>query len=163
MRRQQDCRRKMDVKRHRRVPPRHELPHRQSPCCTATRRRRALHSSAAKPCELSMAVATPVQPDAAPQPTAPDSAPEAPVDAPSRPQHFQRGLGSFPLRSSALLVTRRHAPHNVATDGARGHGCALAASAVSTDPRTRKQAMAEDSDGWSTAERAEIANHKANG
>eukprot|EP00965_Chrysotila_dentata_P177720 5870488-Pleurochrysis_carterae.AAC.1 len=83
---------------------------------------------------IPVAVATPVLPDAAPQPTAPDSAPEAPVDASSRPQHFQRGLGSFALRSSALLVTRRHAPHNVASDGARGHGCALAASAVSTDP-----------------------------
>eukprot|EP00965_Chrysotila_dentata_P027571 916250-Pleurochrysis_carterae.AAC.1 len=49
---------------------------------------------------------------------------------------FQRGLGSYPLRSSALLVTRRHLPHNAASLGVKGHGCALAASAVSTDPRT---------------------------
>eukprot|EP00965_Chrysotila_dentata_P099602 3292680-Pleurochrysis_carterae.AAC.1 len=49
------------------------------------------------------------------------------------------------------------------SDGTRGHGCALAASSVNTDPRTRKQAMAEDADGWKAAERAEIANHAANG
>eukprot|EP00965_Chrysotila_dentata_P243710 6205574-Pleurochrysis_carterae.AAC.1 len=30
------------------------------------------------------------------------------------------------------------------------------------EPRTRKQAMAEDRVGWGQAERAEIANHAAN-
>eukprot|EP00965_Chrysotila_dentata_P168370 5560127-Pleurochrysis_carterae.AAC.2 len=62
---------------------------------------------------IPVAVTTPVQPDAPSQPSAQDSAPEPPDEAPSRPQHFQRGLGSFPLQSSALLVTRRHVPHNV--------------------------------------------------
>eukprot|EP00965_Chrysotila_dentata_P117295 3876952-Pleurochrysis_carterae.AAC.1 len=79
---------------------------------------------------------------------------------------FQRGLGSSSLRSShpsSLLVTRRHRPFDIISDGTRGHGCALAASSVNTDPRTRKQAMADDADGWKAAERAEIANHAANG
>eukprot|EP00965_Chrysotila_dentata_P232970 6199295-Pleurochrysis_carterae.AAC.2 len=66
----------------------------------------------------------------------------APVAAVGRSRsHFQRTLGSYPLRSStpaALLLT-------------------------SSDPRTRKQAMAENAAGWAAAERAEIANHKANG
>eukprot|EP00965_Chrysotila_dentata_P147541 4871090-Pleurochrysis_carterae.AAC.2 len=42
-------------------------------------------------------------------------------------------------------------------------GCAFAASAATTDPRTRKRAMAEDRIGWGEAERAEIANHANNG
>eukprot|EP00965_Chrysotila_dentata_P036884 1227566-Pleurochrysis_carterae.AAC.1 len=48
-------------------------------------------------------------------------------------------------------------------DGVRGHGCAFAASSVSTDPRTRKQALTDDAAGWTAAERAEIANHNTNG
>eukprot|EP00965_Chrysotila_dentata_P162562 5367884-Pleurochrysis_carterae.AAC.1 len=35
-------------------------------------------------------------------------------------------------------------------------------SHASTDPRKRKQAMADDHIGWSAAERAEIANHASN-
>eukprot|EP00965_Chrysotila_dentata_P037675 1253110-Pleurochrysis_carterae.AAC.1 len=45
--------------------------------------------------------------------------------------HFQRTLGSYPLCSSspaALLLTRRHRHYDAASDGVRGHGCALAAS-----------------------------------
>eukprot|EP00965_Chrysotila_dentata_P214943 6188460-Pleurochrysis_carterae.AAC.1 len=47
-----------------------------------------------------------------------------------RRTRFQRGLGSYPLRSShplALLVTRRRRPFDIFFDGTRGHGCALAA------------------------------------
>eukprot|EP00965_Chrysotila_dentata_P096846 3200709-Pleurochrysis_carterae.AAC.1 len=43
--------------------------------------------------------------------------------------HFQRTLGPYPLRSSApsaLLLTRRHRHYATASDGVRGHGCALA-------------------------------------
>eukprot|EP00965_Chrysotila_dentata_P121608 4020175-Pleurochrysis_carterae.AAC.4 len=45
----------------------------------------------------------------------------------------------------------------------RNTGCAFAVSTASTDPRTRKQAMAEDRIGWGGAERAEITNHTNNG
>eukprot|EP00965_Chrysotila_dentata_P135816 4489811-Pleurochrysis_carterae.AAC.1 len=48
-------------------------------------------------------------------------------DQPNDSRQFQRGLGSFSLRSSALLVTRRHRPFDVISDRIRGHGCALAA------------------------------------
>eukprot|EP00965_Chrysotila_dentata_P137972 4563561-Pleurochrysis_carterae.AAC.1 len=44
----------------------------------------------------------------------------------------------------------------------RATGCAFAVSHASPDPRTRKQAMADDHVGWCAAERAEIANHAAN-
>eukprot|EP00965_Chrysotila_dentata_P028470 945756-Pleurochrysis_carterae.AAC.1 len=44
----------------------------------------------------------------------------------------------------------------------RATGCTFAVSHASPDPRTRKQAMAEDHVGWSAAERTEIANHAAN-
>eukprot|EP00965_Chrysotila_dentata_P023045 763556-Pleurochrysis_carterae.AAC.1 len=56
--------------------------------------------------------------------------------------------------SLSLLKTPTHA---------RNTGCAFAACAASTDPRTRKQAMAEDREGWGAAERAESANHGNNG
>eukprot|EP00965_Chrysotila_dentata_P173688 5733932-Pleurochrysis_carterae.AAC.1 len=52
---------------------------------------------------------------------------------------FQRTLGPYPLRSStpsALLLTRRHRRYDTASDGVRGHGCALAVSSLSVDPRT---------------------------
>eukprot|EP00965_Chrysotila_dentata_P106689 3523918-Pleurochrysis_carterae.AAC.1 len=54
-----------------------------------------------------------------------------PEDNALRRATFQRGLGSYPLRSaqpSAFLVTRRHRCYDVVSDGIRGLGCALAAS-----------------------------------
>eukprot|EP00965_Chrysotila_dentata_P213360 6187581-Pleurochrysis_carterae.AAC.1 len=53
--------------------------------------------------------------------TPPDTSAAVPPDAalddqPDDSRHFQRGLGSFSLRSSALLVTRRHRPFNVISD-----------------------------------------------
>eukprot|EP00965_Chrysotila_dentata_P122888 4061698-Pleurochrysis_carterae.AAC.1 len=39
----------------------------------------------------------------------------------------------------------------------------MLASAANADPKTRKQALRDDRDGWSAAERAEIANHESNG
>eukprot|EP00965_Chrysotila_dentata_P157418 5200750-Pleurochrysis_carterae.AAC.1 len=44
----------------------------------------------------------------------------------------------------------------------RATGCAFAVSHASPNPRTRKQAMADNHVGWSAAERAEIANHATN-
>eukprot|EP00965_Chrysotila_dentata_P078251 2579654-Pleurochrysis_carterae.AAC.1 len=88
-------------------------------------------------------------------------APEAPQQPPT-PPHFQRTLGTYPLRSrqpSALLLTRARADKPV---WGRGTGCAFAVNNVSTDPRTRKQAMAEDRIGWGGAERSEIDNHAKN-
>eukprot|EP00965_Chrysotila_dentata_P123918 4096319-Pleurochrysis_carterae.AAC.1 len=82
----------------------------------------------------------------APPPTATDVRAGHSPTTPA-PTHFQRSLGSFNLRSSrptALLVTRRHRKFDAVSDAVRAHGCAFAASSVSTDPRTRKQAMAED-------------------
>eukprot|EP00965_Chrysotila_dentata_P103696 3422765-Pleurochrysis_carterae.AAC.1 len=40
---------------------------------------------------------------------------------------------------------------------------ALLASVVCNDPKTRKQALRDDREGWTVAERAEIANHANNG
>eukprot|EP00965_Chrysotila_dentata_P153584 5076206-Pleurochrysis_carterae.AAC.1 len=62
-----------------------------------------------------------------------------------------------------MLLTRRHRHYDAASDGVRGHGCALAVSSLSVDPRTRKQAMSQDATGWAAPERAEIANHQSNG
>eukprot|EP00965_Chrysotila_dentata_P102397 3380192-Pleurochrysis_carterae.AAC.1 len=79
-----------------------------------------------------------------------DTTDRTPMDEVSRRVPFQRGLGSYSLRSSqpaALFVTRRHRCFDVFSDGIRGHRCALAASSVSSDPRTRKQAMADDAAG----------------
>eukprot|EP00965_Chrysotila_dentata_P222801 6193190-Pleurochrysis_carterae.AAC.2 len=84
-------------------------------------------------------------------------------EAPTPREHFRRALGDYPLRwrnASALLTFRSRKDKPVC---GRGTGCAFAVNNVSTDPRTRKQAMAEDRIGWGTAERAEIANHASNG
>eukprot|EP00965_Chrysotila_dentata_P055064 1827046-Pleurochrysis_carterae.AAC.2 len=54
-------------------------------------------------------------------------------------QHFQRGLGAYPLRNrtpAALLTVR--SPHSIPSIGHNGSGSALLASALSTDPKTRK-------------------------
>eukprot|EP00965_Chrysotila_dentata_P072789 2405926-Pleurochrysis_carterae.AAC.1 len=92
---------------------------------------------------IPVAVATPVHAEGSSQPPAQTHdqtpvapAPHQPDHVPEQPRHFQRGSGTYPLRSSAFLVTRRHVPHDPATTGVRGHGCAVAASAVSSDPRT---------------------------
>eukprot|EP00965_Chrysotila_dentata_P040787 1352365-Pleurochrysis_carterae.AAC.2 len=72
----------------------------------------------------------------------PDAPPPEQTDAEAaHSRHFQKGLGSYPLRSSAFLVTLRHRPHDAASLGVRDHGCTLAASAVSADPRTHQQAI----------------------
>eukprot|EP00965_Chrysotila_dentata_P183006 6043218-Pleurochrysis_carterae.AAC.1 len=79
-------------------------------------------------------------------------------------QHFQRGLGAYPLRNrtpAALLTVRN--PRLIPPVGHSGSGSALLASALSTDPKSRKQALRDDRDGRTTAERAEIANHTSNG
>eukprot|EP00965_Chrysotila_dentata_P053360 1770605-Pleurochrysis_carterae.AAC.1 len=75
--------------------------------------------------------------------------------------HFRRGLGDYPLRNRrpAALLLRRAAQKPV---WGKGTGCAFAVSHASPDPRTRKQAIADDHVGWSAAERAEIANHMSN-
>eukprot|EP00965_Chrysotila_dentata_P123317 4075665-Pleurochrysis_carterae.AAC.1 len=65
-----------------------------------------------------------------------------PRDAPRAP--FRRVLGDYPLRSRqpAALLTLR-APQTKPIWG-RKSGCAFAINKISDDPRTRKQAMAED-------------------
>eukprot|EP00965_Chrysotila_dentata_P105803 3495255-Pleurochrysis_carterae.AAC.3 len=65
-----------------------------------------------------------------------------------RPAVFQRTLGTYPLRSSGpsallTLCARQSKPR-----WGRGTGCAFAVNNVSTDPHTRKLAMAEDRVGW---------------
>eukprot|EP00965_Chrysotila_dentata_P138341 4575734-Pleurochrysis_carterae.AAC.1 len=44
----------------------------------------------------------------------------------------------------------------------RNTGCAFTLSPTA-DPKTRKQALADDHAGWTAAERAEIENHRSNG
>eukprot|EP00965_Chrysotila_dentata_P016422 543734-Pleurochrysis_carterae.AAC.1 len=67
-------------------------------------------------------------------------------------QHFQRGLGAYPLRNRtpAALLTLRN-PRMIPSVGHNGSGSALLASALSTDPKTRKQALRDDRDVWTTA------------
>eukprot|EP00965_Chrysotila_dentata_P102549 3385457-Pleurochrysis_carterae.AAC.1 len=66
-------------------------------------------------------------------------------------------------RTPAALLTVRN-PRTIPSVGHNGSGSALLASALSTDPKSRKhQALRDDRDGWTTAERAEIANHTSNG
>eukprot|EP00965_Chrysotila_dentata_P119947 3967355-Pleurochrysis_carterae.AAC.1 len=83
---------------------------------------------------------------------------------PTAREHFRHGLGAYPLRnvsnrsgSSLLLIRRSSAPRVYG----RGTHCAFTA-APSNDPKSRKQALVEDRQGWTSAERAEIANHQAN-
>eukprot|EP00965_Chrysotila_dentata_P039901 1325529-Pleurochrysis_carterae.AAC.1 len=80
-------------------------------------------------------------------------------------QHFRRGLGAYPLRnrSPVALLTVRDARHRNPNVTIRGTGCAFAISSTHADPKTRKQALRDDRAGWTAAERAEIANHAANG
>eukprot|EP00965_Chrysotila_dentata_P017219 571434-Pleurochrysis_carterae.AAC.3 len=103
---------------------------------------------------------------ATPEPAAEAALPSPPPTAerdrrPQPPAPLRRSLGDYPLRSrepSALLALR--ARNDKPTWGS-GTGCVFAINEVSTDPRTRKQAMAQDRIGWGAAERAEIANHAA--
>eukprot|EP00965_Chrysotila_dentata_P163660 5404176-Pleurochrysis_carterae.AAC.1 len=108
-------------------------------------------------------VASPPPTITADQPTPTVDATDHNVERPTPDQRtFKRTLGPYPLRSrgAALLAlrSRRNKPQ-----WGRNTGCAFATCAASTDPRTRKQAMADDRIGWGTAERAEIANHANNG
>eukprot|EP00965_Chrysotila_dentata_P225454 6194768-Pleurochrysis_carterae.AAC.3 len=104
------------------------------------------------------------QPDTTPPASQPADEDDATQRRPHR-EHFRRGLGAYPLRHTddrsvapVLLTRRTDAPRTYG----RGARCAFMVSPAS-DPKTRKQALAEDREGWTTAERAEIANHKANG
>eukprot|EP00965_Chrysotila_dentata_P106091 3504327-Pleurochrysis_carterae.AAC.1 len=115
---------------------------------------------------------TPMPADTPPQRTdapaiPPSPAPNAdePTDADdaSLREHFQRGLGAYPLRNrepAALLTVHNSTLPAVSV---RNTGCALLASATDSDPKTRKQALRDDRAGWTAAERAEIANHMDNG
>eukprot|EP00965_Chrysotila_dentata_P071396 2359649-Pleurochrysis_carterae.AAC.1 len=82
-----------------------------------------------------------------------------------RREPFQRGLGTYPLRhqardtGAAVLLTRQPGARRLY---GRSTNCAFLTS-PSADPKTRKQALADDEKGWTAAERAEIANHQSNG
>eukprot|EP00965_Chrysotila_dentata_P018175 604620-Pleurochrysis_carterae.AAC.1 len=78
-------------------------------------------------------------------------------------EHFQRGLGAYPLRnrSPTALLTVHDTGRPIGTT--RNTGCAMLASSSAADPKTRKQAVRDDRSGWTAAERAEIANHTENG
>eukprot|EP00965_Chrysotila_dentata_P128180 4237774-Pleurochrysis_carterae.AAC.1 len=80
-------------------------------------------------------------------------------------QHFQRGLAAYPLRSRtpAALLTVRDVVQAPSDAGCLDSNSALLASVAYTDPKTRKQALRDDREGWTAAERAEIANHANNG
>eukprot|EP00965_Chrysotila_dentata_P217970 6190330-Pleurochrysis_carterae.AAC.1 len=78
-------------------------------------------------------------------------------------RHFQRGLGAYPLRnrSPAALLSVREAGGTVQIP--QTSASAMLASTAIADLKTRKQALREDRDGWTAAERTEIANHASNG
>eukprot|EP00965_Chrysotila_dentata_P002657 86533-Pleurochrysis_carterae.AAC.3 len=101
----------------------------------------------------------------APEPATPHNATNNPAPASRTPTHrstFKRTLGEYPLRfGGAAMLSIRSRKSKPAWG--LGTGCAFAVSTISENPRTRKQAMAEDRVGWGQAERAEIANHAANG
>eukprot|EP00965_Chrysotila_dentata_P004667 151871-Pleurochrysis_carterae.AAC.1 len=61
----------------------------------------------------------------------------------ARQPPFKRTLGPYPLRSRGAALLALRARDNKPQWG-RNTGCAFATSATTTDPRTRKQAMAED-------------------
>eukprot|EP00965_Chrysotila_dentata_P204306 6182256-Pleurochrysis_carterae.AAC.1 len=85
------------------------------------------------------------------------------TDDTSFQEHFQRGLGAYPLRNrtpTALLTVH---DTNLPIGTTRNTGCAMLASSSAADPKTRKQALRDDRSGWTAAERAEIANHTENG
>eukprot|EP00965_Chrysotila_dentata_P029088 967282-Pleurochrysis_carterae.AAC.1 len=117
-------------------------------------------STQPQPAEHPYAPIGPTKPDTT-QHRTPVSTPRLPDAA--LPAPFKRTLGEYPLRlraPAALLTTRarRSKPQ-----WGRDTGCAFAVNNVSTDPRSRKQVMADDRIGWGAAERAEIANHALNG
>eukprot|EP00965_Chrysotila_dentata_P150628 4975983-Pleurochrysis_carterae.AAC.1 len=123
----------------------------------------------APPCDVS---GTHQRPNVASPSLTTDGLPTSPADAAQsdthvtddddlHQQHFQRGLGAYPLcnRTPVALLTVRssHRPLN------ERKSSALMASATSVDPKSRKQALRDDRAGWTAAERAEIANHSSNG
>ena len=61
----------------------------------------------------------------------------------------------------ALVESRRSRRSRRARPSDRSGACLSAANVL--DPRTRKQAMRENPEGWSVAESAEITNHRDNG
>eukprot|EP00965_Chrysotila_dentata_P228349 6196551-Pleurochrysis_carterae.AAC.1 len=81
----------------------------------------------------------------------------------ARPAPFKRTLGEYPLRSRAPAVLLTMRARRSKPQWGRGTGCAFAVNIVSTDPRSRMQAMAEDRIGWGAAKRAQIANHASTG
>eukprot|EP00965_Chrysotila_dentata_P166484 5496750-Pleurochrysis_carterae.AAC.1 len=82
-----------------------------------------LPEAPSKSLPIPVAVATPVVAEEPPpeQPHSPSSEAHAyqhqSDNTSNAPRHFQRGLGTYPLRSAAFLATRRHVPHNPAAAG----------------------------------------------
>eukprot|EP00965_Chrysotila_dentata_P234141 6200005-Pleurochrysis_carterae.AAC.1 len=92
-----------------------------------------------------------------------DNAESSTHDEPELREHFQRGLGAYPLRNRhpAALLSVRDASQPIGSTC--NTGCVLLASTSQADPKTRKQALRDDRAGWTAAKRAEIANHTDNG
>eukprot|EP00965_Chrysotila_dentata_P000465 15632-Pleurochrysis_carterae.AAC.7 len=78
-------------------------------------------------------------------------------------QHFQRGLGAYPLRNRAPVALLKVQNTRSPIHAAHGTNSALLASTISADPKNRKQALRDNRAGWTATERAEIANHASNG
>ena len=87
---------------------------------------------------------------------------EIDMDQPSKPKkiNFQRTLGKYPTRN------RGPAPDRLTADrlGHLGSSSfrAFHAKPASSDPKTRREALSQDSDGWLSSERKEIENHLQN-
>ena len=76
------------------------------------------------------------------------------------------GIGAYPLRSrGARVLLGRSVTHQVPPSFWRSHGCALEAKpspSTMADPTSRREALAQDTEGWQAAELLEIENHNSN-
>ena len=94
--------------------------------------------------------------------TAPSPPPEE--ANPKRPErskkvHFQRELGAYPTRDRRPVQERTTA-HRLGQIGSSFQ--AMHAKPSCADPKNRREALNQDSEGWQASERKEIANHLAN-
>ena len=81
-----------------------------------------------------------------------------------RKVHFERALGPLPVHGQA--ARQRNPPDRFVPAHPRRSPSsfrALHAKAAAADPRTRKEALQQDEDGWLASERKELANHLRNG
>eukprot|EP00965_Chrysotila_dentata_P110424 3648379-Pleurochrysis_carterae.AAC.1 len=109
-------------------------------------------SAAARTAPVSSSDQPPQVPETADATDAQPTNDSADTDDNSLQEHFQRGLGAYPLRnrSPTALLTVHDTSRPIGS--ARNTGCAMLASSSAADPKTRKQALRDDRSGWTAAE-----------